>query len=121
MRELIHDLAGRLLTGSHPALAILRDQFALAHVTGVTLTGAGFYAHFDVPAEIPRIEPRRAIGGNVPMQVDGLENGAGCLLCVTDGRLDFLEGYTFDGEWPERPVILSFGETRPLEIHAPAT
>jgi hypothetical protein len=38
--------------------------------------------------------------GDVDAQIDGLENGAGFLLWITDGRLDFLEGYTYDGLWP---------------------
>jgi hypothetical protein len=117
MRALIPDLVRRLLTGSHPELVILRQQADQAELAGLTLTGAGFYAYFNVPPDAPRIGPNRVMGGNVHMAVAGLDNG-GCVLCVTDGRLDFLEGYTFEGAWPERPQILSFGEATPLEIRA---
>lgn len=38
--------------------------------------------------------------------IGGLGHGAGFVLYVKDGRLDALEGYSYDEPWP--PAIASF-------------
>ena len=61
------------------------------------------------------------IGGNVPRDIEGLEGGAGCLVCVSNGRLDFLEVYVNGTEeLPEHPIV-RLGQTTPLTIDPPAT
>jgi hypothetical protein len=118
---LIAALTPRLLEGEAPALVILREQYTRARVARITLTGAGFFAAFDVPAGLPRAHPPHMIGGDVPMIVEGVKYGAGCLLKVSDGYLDFLEVYAVAGEpWPERPRVLSFGESLPVQAGPPA-
>ncbi|MDB4906253.1 MAG: hypothetical protein JWO05_1037 [Gemmatimonadetes bacterium] len=120
LKALIHELTSRLLSGDSPTHALLREQFAKARIREVELTGVGLFAHFDVPKTTPLASPARMIGGNVPMDVVGLEGGAGCLLCVSDGRLDFLEIYVNGTEeFPERPVV-RFGPVIPLGVGSPA-
>jgi hypothetical protein len=114
MLELVRRLVPMLLAGDHPASAALRSQHARASVDRVELTGAGFFVEFSVPLDAPRAEPRELTGGNVPIQIEGLEHGAGCLLFVRDGILRTLEGYTYGEEWPERPIVVSLGEAVPL-------
>jgi hypothetical protein len=54
---------------------------------------------------------RLLLVGYVNIRVDGVENGAGCLLFVRDGVLSFLEGYTYGGaEWPQHPVVMELRE-----------
>jgi hypothetical protein len=117
------DLAGRLvpllLAGEHPALAALRAQYAAATVTGVELTGAGFFVEFSVPSDAPRVEPPQLTGGSVRIRVEGLEHGAGCLLFVRDGTLKTLEGFTYGEEWPERPSVVSLSDAVPLLSNDP--
>ena len=121
LRALIRELTARLLSGDSSTHALLREQFAKAEIRDVELTGVGLYANFAVPSDIPRVSPARMIGGDVPMEIDGLEGGAGCLVCVSEGHLDFLEVYVNGGEpFPDRPVA-RLGSTTPLTFDAPAT
>ena len=121
LRALISELTTRLLSGDSSTHALLREQFANAEIRDVELTGVGLYANFAVPSDIPRVTPARIIGGDVPMEVEGLEGGAGCLVCVSDGHLDFLEVYVNGREpFPDRPVA-RLGFTTPLTINSPAT
>lgn len=116
---LINELATRLLSGDSAMHATLRAQLAEASIRDVELTGVGLYANFAVPAYVPTVTPARMIGGDVSIDIDGLEGGAGCLLCVSDGRLDFLEVYVNGAEeFPERPIA-RLGSTTPLGINAP--
>jgi hypothetical protein len=122
LRSVIDSLTTRLLSGNDPAHSVLRDQYARATISSVELTGAGFFAHFAVPPDIPIVQPSRLIGGNVVMEVEGLTEGAGSLLCVSDGRLAFLEVYVYGSKpWTESTVVRSFGEVTPLPTHARAT
>lgn len=57
------------------------------------------------------------IGGQVPMEVRGLDAGAGCLLKVSQGKIDCVEIYTYgDGAWPDEPDVVSFGESVPVPV-----
>ena len=122
LRSVIDSLTTRLLSGDDPAHSVLRDQYARATISCVELTGAGFFAHFAVPADTPIVQPPRLIGGNVGMEVEGLAEGAGSLLCVSEGRLAFLEVYVYGSKpWTESTVVRSFGEVTPLPTHSRAT
>ena len=117
LRALITALATRLLDGPSAAHAILREQLAYCRVARVEFTGAGLYAYFECPEALPRAAVDDTLGGDVPMEVAELEAGAGCLLGVARGRLDFLEVYTFGNEsWPEAPTVLALGEASPIPL-----
>jgi hypothetical protein len=97
--------------------AQLRAQLARAAVGVVTLTGAGLYADLRVPADTPRVEPSDMIGGEVLMEVEGLDAPAGSLIKVQDGTLAFVEVYTLGTVgWPDRPRVLSYADPMPLPI-----
>jgi hypothetical protein len=120
LATLIDELTTRLLSGDSPTHAVLREQFAKASIRDVELTGVGLYANFDVPGEVPSVAPARMIGGDVLMEIEGLQGGAGCLISVSSGRLECLEIYVNSTEeFPERPFV-RFGETTPLTITPPA-
>jgi hypothetical protein len=113
LRSVIDSLTSRLLSGTHRAHSVLRDQYSRARIRDVELTWAGFFANFEVSTDAPIVEPGRMVGGDVHMEVDGLAGGAGGLLCVSDGRLAFLEVYVNGDEpWSEYTVVLNFGECR---------
>jgi hypothetical protein len=44
--------------------------------------------------------------GDVVAEVEGVENGAGFLLFIEDGRMTMLEGYMFGEPWPEHARVL---------------
>ena len=120
--SLVRDLATRMLGGTAPAHAVLRAQLDAAKIAFVELTGVGLFAHFEHPPLTQRIVPARVIGGEVPLEVYGLDAGAGSLIAVSNGLLDFVEIYTFGNDaWPDNPEVLSFGEPTRLPLPASAT
>jgi hypothetical protein len=102
---------------------VLRDQLASARLDRVTLTGVGLYAYFEHPVNTVRVMPQQMIGGQVPMEVRGLPApGAGSLLKVSEGKIDFVEIYTYgDVAWPDEPEVVSFGESVPIPVSHRAT
>jgi hypothetical protein len=98
----------KLLDGNHPVLAALRAQLDSCEVSSRQFSGVGFFTNLRVDRSVrpaPTSHPRIHISG-VGGKISGLEHGAGFVLFVTDGYLDFLEGFTYDEPWP--PVISEF-------------
>src|SRR5690349_4143247 len=93
--HLVRELAIRLLAGSTAVHAALREQLAMASVSRVTLTGAGLFADLAVPETAARVAPSEIIGGEVLIEVEGLDAPAGSLIKVKDGHLAFVEVYTY--------------------------
>jgi hypothetical protein len=93
--ELAKRLVPLLIEGDYPALAALRQQLPRAHVKEVELTGCGFYLDFEVPQDVPLAQPADFAGGDARLSVQGVKNGAGCVLFVRGGRLATLEGYRY--------------------------
>jgi hypothetical protein len=90
-----------LLKGQDTTLDILRDQLKASCVAHREHTGAGFYTTFKVPEHLRRVpQDRRFTIGDVVAEITGLNHGAGFVLFVENGVLDFLEGYTYDEPWP---------------------
>src|SRR5690349_20769287 len=91
----------KLLVGDHPALATLRAQAARAWVVSREHSGVGFFCTFEVPADAPRLEALgRFTVDDVNAEVSGLAHGAGFVLFVREGRLDMMEGFSYDEPWP---------------------
>jgi hypothetical protein len=110
----------KLLAGDHAALATLREQAACARLVSRELSVVGFFCAFEVPPEAPRLQgaARLAIG-DVNAEVSGLKHGAGFVLFIRDGRLDMLEGFSYDEPWPRETgqFTLSYQrEPRALEL-----
>lgn len=95
-----------LLEGEDPVRRALRKQLAVAQVRERQLTGVGFFTSFMLPAEIVPVSIPVGLSplGDVHAQLEGLQHGAGFLLFLKEGRLDFLEGYSYDEPWPENVV-----------------
>ena len=122
LASLVRELSERLLAGPSREHRVLQEQLAAAQLQRVTLTGAGLYAYFSHSPSTTTVTPAEMIGGEVPIEVAGLDAIAGSLIKVSGGTLDFLEIYTFgDVAWPDEPKILGFGESIPIPIPTPAT
>jgi hypothetical protein len=122
LRVVIEELTTRLLAGDESMHAILRDQYELASLRSVKLTGAGFFANFDVPNETSLVAPPRILGGNVQMTVEGMPEGAGSLIGVEDGRLSFLEVYIYGTvPWTEDTVVQSYHDASAVRADRTST
>jgi hypothetical protein len=92
----------KLLSGDDPLLSRLRSQAERATVSSREMTGAGFVVSFEIPADAPILDGKPSFHfGDVSATIDGLAQGAGFVLFVKKGRIDALEGYTYDEDWPE--------------------
>lgn len=92
----------KLLAGDHPVLAALRSQAERARLVLRKYTGVGFYCDFALPPDVPPLEKHLDFHfGDVNAKIAGLKHGAGFVLFVRDGRLNMLEGYSYDEPWPE--------------------
>lgn len=115
-----HDVMAMLLTGKHDILDILRKQFALCTIVNREFTGTGFYSTFSVPEITQRLPDKDSFCfGDVEADISGLKHGAGFVLWIREGVLDFLEGYTYDELWPKHidAYTLQYDHT-PRDIHA---
>jgi hypothetical protein len=118
--RLEREVMSMLLAEEHPVLAILRNQFAQSTVAKREFSGVGFFTTFAVPESEPRLPNKDSfffgdVGANIPQ----LECGAGFILRVSGGVLDFLEGFTYDESWPDHfdEFALHYTHT-PRDLHA---
>jgi hypothetical protein len=122
LKALILTLAYRLLDGPTRQHAVLRQRLDTAGIERVTLTGAGVVAYFAVTPDAPTIVPEKMIGGEVEITSPAMDAPAGSLIAVKDGRLNFVEIYTYgDKGWPDIPGIVSLGTATPLPISEAAS
>ena len=105
MEEIERTIMTALLAGSDPVLAQLRLQYAAASVKVRELSGVGFFTHYSVPEACPAVEPADFEVQDLHLELDGLKHGAGVVLFVRGGRLDMLEGFSYDEPWPEAPRL----------------
>ena len=110
----------KLLAGDHPVLAVLRAQAQAARLASREYTGAGFFLSFDVPPDASLLPTKDFHFGDVNAVVDGLRYGAGFVVFVRGGRLDTLEGYSYEEPWPKeiRGFKLSY-QREPRELSLP--
>jgi hypothetical protein len=78
--------------------AILRAQLKVAKITTRDFSGAGFFTNLAVPDTVERVPATRLVIGNVHVASPELENGAGSILFVDGGILNFLETFTYTDE-----------------------
>ena len=111
----------KLLSGSHPVLVALRVQAERARLASREYTGAGFFCSFEVPSGAPLLATQKDFDfGDVDAVVNGLEHGAGFVIYVRGGRLDTLEGYSYEEPWPEeiRTFKLTY-QREPRDLRLP--
>lgn len=98
----------KLLAGDHPTLVRLRQQAERASVKSREMTGHGIFVNFELPPDVPRL-PAFAANfevADVIAVIRGLKHDAGFALFVRDGRLNFLDGYAFIGDWPRESAAI---------------
>jgi hypothetical protein len=112
-------LVPQLLAGDNPQLTLLRSQFEQGRVSSVESSGVGFFVNYDVPTELAIVTPPNFAGGDARIKVAGLEVEAGCVLFIREGRLAFLEAYTYGERWPEGSEVISVAGVFPLIVPEP--
>jgi hypothetical protein len=79
---------------------IIRSQIAVAEIVERDFSGAGFFSRFRIPDNVRRLSPRRTVAASAGATFAGGEHGMGIILFVTpDGKIDFLEGFTYGEYW----------------------
>ncbi|HMD88073.1 MAG TPA: hypothetical protein VKF38_02820 [Anaerolineaceae bacterium] len=111
--DLEQQLMELLLRGDHPVLTVLRQQYAFAKIVSRKFSGVGFFTSFEVPDDAPLVHPSNFEAEGILIDLENLPGGADCVLFVRNGKLDFLECYTFIDAWPDRIVIKSLSNIRP--------
>lgn len=101
LSPLERDVIATLLAPDHPVMNALRRQFDRCRVASRETTGVGFFAYLDIEpgVEPAPVKPGRIDLSDVSVTVEGLERGAGFVLFVEDGLLDFLEGFSYEEPW----------------------
>lgn len=104
----------KLLAGEHDVLATLRKQTSTARLAKRELTGVDFFCWLDVAPDAPLVEdPRDFKIDDVHAEIAELTHGAEFVLFIRGGRLDNLEGFTYDEGWPEQIHGFSLRYTDP--------
>ncbi len=98
---LCRDVVDLILSPDRPGFAILREQYVCSIVRDVEFTGVGFFLNYEVPVELPCAIPRNFTIGGFNADLDGVSHGVGFELFVRDGKIAFLEGFTYDEGWPD--------------------
>ena len=114
IQRLLDLLIPRLLEGEREMLAAFREQYRLATIRDIALTGAGLYADFDVPESAPRVTIPDFSDGSAFIELARIPHGAGCVMHVRDGALRTLEIYTFDSDWPQPCHVLEIRDVVPV-------
>jgi hypothetical protein len=93
----------KLLDGDHPVLTALRRQLSGLEVKERRLTGVGFFTVFSMNVGAPPalVPPGGSPFGDVEATISGMKHGAGFLLWLSNGRIQSLEGYSYDEPWPD--------------------
>lgn len=93
----------KILSGDDRVLDILRKQYNDSVVESREFTGAGFYTTFKINDSAPMLVGKNSFQlGDVIGTIKGVKYGVGFVLFIKDGKIDFLEGYTYGEEkWPE--------------------
>lgn len=122
MTELERRVMEKLLSGDHPALAVLRAQLAASRVAARRMSGVGFFTTFEVDPRAPPLahDTGNAHFGDVAASMAGLAHGAGFVVFIERGYIRTLEGYSYDEAWPERAelVELNYFGREPRDLSA---
>ena len=106
MDKLINEVLLKILHGDNKYLKRLMKQLSQFKIKTREMSGVGFFYEFEVPDELSINEIGDMSFGDVIGEIEGVKNGVGFILFIKDGKLDMLEGYTYDEPWP--PSIKSY-------------
>lgn len=103
LNDLERAVLEKLFAGDHPSFPAFRAQVERVRVIERTFSGDGFFSDLVVPEEVPAatgLATDPLWWGDVYVEFDGLAHGGGFVVRIADGRLEMLEGFTFDEPWP---------------------
>ena len=109
----------KLLDGDNEILNQLRKQYETAKIKHREFSGVGFFTTFDI-SDSYKLDSNKSFQlGDVKGEVNNVKNGVGFILFIQEGKINMLEGYTYDEKWPEEITNyrLSYiaGEKRDLD------
>ncbi|MGH6868442.1 MAG: hypothetical protein ACREDA_06145 [Methylocella sp.] len=108
MTDLENAVLEKLLAGNSDTFRILYQQYQEIDVIKREMTGVGFYTYFSKAKVAPPLPGEPSFHfSDVHAELKGLEGGAGFLLTINKGYLYDLEGYCYEGAWPENIEIIS--------------
>jgi len=97
-------------------LKILTIQLGHAIILSREMTGHGFYTRFFVAESALRLPNHHSLWfGAVHADLPALSHGAGFQLYIKDGAVNELEGFSYDGPWPD-PWPGQFDESHTYEV-----
>lgn len=108
MRDFERLVLEELLARDEPRGEVLRQQCAAATVSQREFSGVGFFTSFQLPESVAKLPDAASFPLAVDAELDGVEDGAGFILFIRGGVIDFLEGYVNTGAWPDEPFIKRF-------------
>lgn len=107
MKKLEEKVMDLLLTGDHPALHILYEQWKKSAIKEVELTGAGFFISYEIQEGAPVLPGKPSFPfGDVEAELRGMKYPTGYVLFVENGKLKTLEGYITDDAWPDKTELI---------------
>ena len=113
--QLEKEVMEQLLSNTDEPSRTLRKQYELASIEKRSLTGTGFFTYFSVPEDAPRLGKEiSAKFGDVTAEIQGLRFGAGFVLHVKSGAIEFLEGYSYEEPWPDNVTEFTLSRDRGL-------
>jgi len=88
---------------------LILNQIAHAHVISRKRSRAGFITYFLLPGNIPTLKTMsQSKKLEIYAEHSNIPAGAEFLLWFEHGRLEYLEGYAFIGEWPKDELGFHF-------------
>jgi hypothetical protein len=91
-----------LLTRLSEKYPMIKTHLPHIRVKDREVTGVGMYVNFEyAPSEGLDLEDLdgRYLSTEEVINFKGLENGIGYVLCITDGRINFFEFFTYGESW----------------------
>lgn len=89
-----------VLYGEDNKLEILREQYKESEIESIDFTGHGFFAYFKINDKCRKLERDTEIN-----DVIGFLNEekivVGFILFIREGKIQMLEGFSYDDNWPE--------------------
>lgn len=93
-----------LIARSDEQREIVLAQLALTTCASRDYTGVGLYTELRVDRAAPMLDTAPRTMGEMPKghaEHPELPAGAGLILWIKDGYISCLEGYTYEGSWPQ--------------------
>lgn len=92
----------KILEGDCPVLATLREQLNVAIIAEREMTGTGFFSKFALSSDAPNLSSGQSFEINDLIgEIQNVTHGVGFVLFVRNGKLDTLEGFTYEEAWPD--------------------